>query len=224
MTGAGGAWMLAGWPRSWPSCLAAVVAYCLARSLVPSLQDPDHGRDLDALARRDERRDAGDAARHLARPVAVAALAVFVVGIGWAAVGVAAPGTTGGVRPARRGLGGDGRDAAPDRDRDRDGGDRRVGCAPPSRCRRPTWPRWSAPTALVVALLVGLGAILLIRLAGSVRTARRRSRAGWGPRARSRWRWRWAPCSWGCSDLIGHQINSSLRWPLTHPEGWDRVV
>lgn len=153
--------------------LAAVVAYCLARSILPGLQDPEHGRDLDVWHVVMSVAMLAMLLVTLARPVAVTALAVFVVATGWALARVAAPGARAAyVRTAyvRLGVGSaamvvmllpnatataTAATAGP-------GGHHHHAAAVDTAAL-------AAPTALVVALLVGLGAILLIPLAGSLR-------------------------------------------------------
>ena len=148
--------------------LAAVVAFCLARSLLPRLQDAEHGRDLDAWHVVMSVAMLAMVLVTLARPVAVTALAVFVVGTGWAVARMIQH--TPGAAYVRLGVG----SAAmvvmllP------------IATAPATAAtaasgahhqHAPTTggAALAAPTPLVLALLVGLGAIVLVRLAGSLR-------------------------------------------------------
>lgn len=145
--------------------MATVVTYCLARAFVPALHDPAHARDVDLWH---VVMGAGMVAMllvTLTRAAAALALVVFVVGLGWSAVRLA----TSGARPAYLRLG--------------------VGCAAMAVMLLPTATAGAAeppphhhdhsaaaagvtvvpPTLLLVALLAGVGAILLVRLAGSLR-------------------------------------------------------
>ena len=147
--------------------MAAVVTYCLARACVPALHDPAHARDVDLWH---VVMGAGMVAMllvTLSRTAAALALVVFVVGLAWSAVRLAAPGA----RSAYLRLG--------------------VGCAAMAAMLLPTATASAAaaapathhhghaapagvsalvpPTALLVLLLAGVGAVLVVRLGGSLR-------------------------------------------------------
>jgi hypothetical protein len=146
--------------------VAAVVTYCLARAFVPALHDPAHARDVDLWH---VVMGAGMVAMlllTLTRAAAALGLVVFVVGLCWSAFRLATPGA----RSAYLRLG--------------------VGCAAMTVMLLPTATAGAAalpahhhdhaaggagvtavvpPTALLMALLAGVGAILLVRLGGSLR-------------------------------------------------------
>ncbi len=65
--------------------MVVVLLYCLARAVLPALRPTDHGRDLDAWHVVMAVAMAAMLLLSWTKPVSVAGLAVFVVGLGWAA-------------------------------------------------------------------------------------------------------------------------------------------
>ncbi|HET7821615.1 MAG TPA: DUF5134 domain-containing protein [Ornithinibacter sp.] len=159
------------------ACMVVVVTYCLARMVRPSLRDPAHHADLDGWHALMGAAMAAMLVLTYAPVAALLALTVFVVGVGWSVVRLAAPEA----RAAYLRLG--------------------LGCSAMAAMLLPvatasaaepasvpamvhampmdhahlaaTTPTWTSPlappTLLVMALLTAFAVVLVVRLAGTFR-------------------------------------------------------
>lgn len=146
--------------------MVGVVAYCLARAFVPALRDPEHRRDLDLWHVVMGLGMAGMLLLTITATAAVVGVAVFVLGAGWAVVRGALPGRRAAYLPL--GVGSLAMTAmllplasAP------------AAAATPSGHHAHTHAVAGAglvpPPLLVLALLVALGAVVVVRLVASLR-------------------------------------------------------
>jgi hypothetical protein len=166
--------------------MVVVMLYCLARALLPVLGPTEHGRDVDVW----HVLMAGAMAAMLlvdwSRPVSIVALAVFLVGVGWAVTGAVRRST----RPAylRLAVGAGAMavmllpmataEAAVPSAGDPGHATGMAGMAGMDHATHlhqsttsPADVGVAPPTALLVAALVALGVVLVLRLAGSLRPA-----------------------------------------------------